>query len=796
LCAPSLSTEVQARTTQAGGDYPPIKRAARQVASLPYHHTQVKVKNSGDEFMTFQDLPFPARLALWLTLLVTAGAVTCSKPRAQSGDSCDPAPAVRAALDALPQLRQDPKLTDWQFYKQRQAGLQRLLREYPGNIFVQEAYIRSAATPREDDTVSVETEQKIIDEYKARHDGDPKNARLDYLYALALVGRQTPRAIKLLDAALRADPNFGLPHLELVTIYSYPAFSNKAKRAAHLKAFLEACPACLAGYQQLAEMSDRTLQSQYAGKLRPLLEARTDVDAVAAYQTLWSLEFKAHPPSEYPAVRRQVGRDLARLRELNLQDERQWYETLETGYNLTTDRKEAKWAESQIQKRFPNSMVLPEMSQWFEDHPWPASDAPESKRQAYFRDVLAQTSQWAKLRPYDVLAHFFVWEESLSVMERLDSVPAPEVEQATSQMLKFAGENMGDGPWTSDYLNAIEALSKKRLDPKRIVELAQKGMGTLQIELSAPASDLFTAKGKTNPDVFYENDSRLQLLRYEIDAYLQLKQVQKADPLLAQMNEQLQDFKALAGADQGQKQVYASRLASYWGLRAQEAELRGRKLDAMAFYENALLTRLNAQVQPETGERDTLAENAHRLWTSLGGSDHGWQLWYGRPANDLASQAALGWEKPNQPLPPFKLTDLSGKTWSLASLKGKVTFLNFWASWCGPCAAELPHLQKLANHNKSRSDVQIITFNLDNNPGLIQPFLKEHKLSLVVIPASSYATQTLKIGGIPENWIVDGSDVVRLKETGYGANGNWVGSMEAAIGTVRHARATPGSASK
>ena len=140
-------------------------------------------------------------------------------------------------------------------------------------------------------------------------------------------------------------------------------------------------------------------------------------------------------------------------------------------------------------------------------------------------------------------------------------------------------------------------------------------------------------------------------------------------------------MKSLAGDKQDRKRTYEGQQATYWELMAREAQLRGRKLDAMAFYENALLTRLDAQQKPETGMKDDLADNAHELWASLGGSDEGWKLWYGRRADALANQATLTWEDANQPLPAFELADLSGKTWNVAALKGKTTFLNFWASW-------------------------------------------------------------------------------------------------------------------
>ena len=76
-----------------------------------------------------------------------------------------------------------------------------------------------------------------------------------------------------------------------------------------------------------------------------------------------------------------------------------------------------------------------------------------------------------------------------------------------------------------------------------------------------------------------------------------------------------------------------------------------------------------------------MGDGARRLWSKLGGSNEGWQLWYGRQADTLATQATLTWEDANQPLPAFELTDLKGKTWTQASLQGKITFLNFWASW-------------------------------------------------------------------------------------------------------------------
>jgi hypothetical protein len=572
------------------------------------------------------------------------------------------------ALDGLPQ--QTPALTDWQFHEQRAAAIQALLRQYPGDVFVQKAYI-GAMSSRSD-------KEKVIAEFKARHEQSPDSAQLAYLYGLTLVGRESAEAIKLFTGALQKDPNFPWPHLQLVTIYGSPAFLDKEQRGAHLKAFLDACPTSLEGYEALTRIEDRDLQRDYAVKLRTMLAGRSDPDAVGAYRTLWSLEFKAHPPSEYGPLRRQAGQDLERLRQLKLEDKRQWYSALAEGYKLVDDQKQSDWAEEQSQARFPTPWALLAMSRWRKDHPYPGDDAPPDKKHAYHSDLLQQTAQWLKERPNTT----YIWMERLDAVEHLEDLPSADVMTAVEQTIKVMMSNAGpDGPSSYDYFNVAEVLSKKHLESERVAEMAGKGLAQWEIESKEPYYDLYATKENLEDHKFYQAYSRVQAMGFETDGYLQLKQPDKAQLLLAQMDERLQDLKSFAGDKQDRKKDYAAQLATYWGLMAREAELRGRKLDAMAFYENALLTRLDAQQKPETGMKDELTDNAHQLWAGLGGTDEGWKLWYGRRADALAQQAALTWEDANQPLAAFELADLSGKTWNMASLKGKVTFLNFWASW-------------------------------------------------------------------------------------------------------------------
>src|ERR1700676_2731839 len=75
-------------------------------------------------------------------------------------------------------------------------------------------------------------------------------------------------------------------------------------------------------------------------------------------------------------------------------------------------------------------------------------------------------------------------------------------------------------------------------------------------------------------------------------------------------------------------------------------------------------------------------------------------------AGDLLAQLpVIRFLREPDPAPDFKLKDLDGKDLSLASLNGKVVLLNFWATWCGPCRAEIPSLIQLQKRYQDRMQI-------------------------------------------------------------------------------------------
>ena len=119
--------------------------------------------------------------------------------------------------------------------------------------------------------------------------------------------------------------------------------------------------------------------------------------------------------------------------------------------------------------------------------------------------------------------------------------------------------------------------------------------------------------------------------------------------------------------------------------------------------------------------------------------------------------------------PDFELTALDGKTVKLSDYRGKKVILNFWATWCPPCKAEMPHMQNFYEENKDKG-VEILAVNLTNmDKGVdeVQKFVKEYGLTFTIpLDEEGVAGTTYQAFTIPTSYILDENGVITKKIVG------------------------------
>lgn len=127
-------------------------------------------------------------------------------------------------------------------------------------------------------------------------------------------------------------------------------------------------------------------------------------------------------------------------------------------------------------------------------------------------------------------------------------------------------------------------------------------------------------------------------------------------------------------------------------------------------------------------------------------------------------------EKPaatvGNPAPDFDTLDLDGKIWSLSKLKGKVVFINFWATWCSPCREEMPSMQRLYTKLPKDKFEMIALFNNDKKPA-VRKFVSQLGLTFPILSDEhNFAGTKYGLTGLPETFIVDKQGVIREKIIG------------------------------
>lgn len=695
-----------------------------------------------------------------------------------AGNLCEPSATIKTALKKV-SLLNDENLP-FKLKRERQTAiLQELVKQHPNDFFVLRRFQTNQRSAYGIDRTA------LLAEYRARWEKQPNDPGATYLYAQMLIGQNTKEALTQLEAQAQRAPEFPWSHLLLASIYGYPNFRDNAKANAHLKQFLTKCPSSLDGLITISRGSDKELMAETAQKLRKQLETDATDENIGHWDLLWSLEFKLKPASEHAQLRQQIAEDVKRLRAKNL-NTTDWFLLLQNGYKQTGDKENQRWAEDEMVRLFPNNELARSTIQrrWYDTHPYPKPDETDEKKQAYHRAAVQITTEWLKQWPHDERS----WSTRFFSLSELPDATNEELGAALDGYVKAHAQNEGFSYMLPPMeFSVARTYLKRNFRLDQVPVLVLKGLTDVEVvERGRAGDDLFPREDATNNTRRYVNWQAWPLLA---EAYTRLKQPDKAREVLTQMKNALLKEKPSDTAKENAKLNFANNQFTYWQTTAKVAEVEQRKLDALTSYQTALNFR-PTNAAPKPGKPDDVNDAAQRLWKELGGTEQGWQAYLARtdaPKRPAEISKTVTWDAKNTSLPDFELTDLQGRKWKLADLKGKTTFINLWATWCGPCRLELPYVQKLSEQMKDNKDFLVLTLNIDDELGLVEPFMKEHKYSFTVIPAQSYA-ENLGVFSIPRNWVISVDGKLSFEGIGFGSDGD--GWMKTALEMIQKAKGT------
>lgn len=703
-----------------------------------------------------------------LTLASSPVAALGSSPVAalasESYLSCEAEPAIQALLDRADVMQESCEIGGRELcWRKAEEMLRPAIETLPRDYFLQRYYQSLFNLPFGMPLEAYGRLPELEKRYADLAEQHPDDAVFLDLYA-HMLPLEDPHREQLLRRAAERAPNspwaqralMGLalrvdegeePDLEMVRTT--------------LRQFLDQCPAQLdvVGhlYRKLPEVDF------WNG---PIEAARSIFSADPArhwqsFDSLWRLQFKVADAARHPALRERIRGDVERLETLDLRDDDRWWHLLQVGYELAGDTDRSAELEATLAEREPCGKPLMEAIIGRGREEMLARQQEDFDEDAYLRANREYFGNWLERCPNST----FVLREFLAAQSQLEDTDPSLLEELGERLLALSADQSSPAE-----LTVAAMWQRKGIQKERVPELLRTSESKLQrTEVLLAELDLERIPEHQRERLLTQHErigwhARSSLARQ----WAQIGNFERSHELLEQLQLSLEVEQAEAVAQpEGESEPSAFDPTYYeqlvWTTLADVAELEEHFVDAAVYLRRVYSVRPQAEV----------AERAKELWIQGGGGEQAWtsldelgDLTAAErdPQAELAEQTK--WTAQERPLPAFELTDVRGRKWALSELQGKTVFVNFWATWCFPCVQELPLVQELNEQLAERDDVVLVTLNVDDNAGLVAPFLEKNEYDFPVLLGVSYFDQ-IGGGGIPRNWVIDGQGTLRAESVGY-----------------------------
>jgi len=593
-------------------------------------------------------------------------------------------------------------------------------------------------------------DRDLVERYRTDAAERPSDPAALYLYGRLLDKLEDSAAEKPLLAALEVDPSYPWAHFALAHFYETTS-PDAAKAKTHLVAAIEQCPNSPLILRRLGDLPKDDVLRKTAAVRGQLADTR-DPTLAPLLQAVWTAEFKLLPPSEHAAVRERMRSDLVWLRGPSLVEDRRALDALLEGYQLIGDDAGLDWAIAETARRFPDDVNArgAAFARFREQHPQP-DECDTAARQRFYREVAETARRWVELWPREPGVRL----ARLQGLAGMPDAPVGDLAAAADALLAAATARPNDVPAMPVSFEAAATLLHAGRTIDRIPALIDQGKAEIR------------ARGRDGDLASRDERERMARgLAILVNARLRLGEVESARAAFAELAEfELDESSGLAGRTldpteqallrkgQALERVVAQALSS---CEPPDPEAVQAVLEPLA---------------PELAARYA----AHRAAVPEP-----------PPRDDSFQPKSLA-------LPALELQDLSGRTWRLSDLRGKVVLIHLWWSEVGWTRAMLPWIEELSARLRGRPDFALLTFSIDDNPGKLEPIARDNGFTFPVLAARDYV-KTVQAQGpsLPCTWIVDRQGVVRREDTGFsGDKERW---LDAALRAIDEIGAEPAAA--